>query len=153
MPGDLRKAIIKGRKETAKTIVRSLTEQGPWWTGTFGENWIVSKSPVKANRKRKPDFPHYLIPDPTARQIKNARVPNVTLKQDLYIGNRAKYAGFAINAPGQTRPSISGQEVTYAQHGRQFKLTARGPNWYNIYTKGGFINKDIAMAFKKVGFK
>ena len=153
MPEDLRKAIIKGRKETAKTIVRSLTEQGPWWTGTFGENWIVSKSPVKANRKRKPDFPHYLIPDPTARQIKNARVPNVTLKQDLYIGNRAKYAGFAINAPGQTRPSISGQEVTYAQHGRQFKLTARGPNWYNIYTKGGFINKDIAMAFKKVGFK
>ena len=153
MPGDLRKAIIKGRKETAKTIVRSLTEQGPWWTGTFGENWIVSKNPVKANRKRKPDFPHYLIPDPTARQIKNARVPNVTLKQDLYIGNRAKYAGFAINAPGQTRPSISGQEVTYAQHGRQFKLTARGPNWYNIYTKGGFINKDIAMAFKKVGFK
>ena len=153
MPGDLRKAIIKGRKETAKTIVRSLTEQGPWWTGTFGENWIVSKSPVKANRKRKPDFPYYLIPDPTARQIKNARVPNVTLKQDLYIGNRAKYAGFAINAPGQTRPSISGQEVTYAQHGRQFKLTARGPNWYNIYTKGGFINKDIAMAFKKVGFK
>ena len=153
MPEDLRKAIIKGRKETAKTIVRSLTEQGPWWTGTFGENWIVSKSPVKANRKRKPDFPHYLIPDPTARQIKNARVPNVTLKQDLYIGNRAKYAGFAINAPGQTRPGISGQEVTYAQHGRQFKLTARGPNWYNIYTKGGFINKDIAMAFKKVGFK
>jgi len=153
MPGDLRKAIIKGRKETAKTIVRSLTEQGPWWTGTFGENWIVSKSPVKANKKRKPDFPYYLIPDPTARQIKNARVPNVTLKQDLYIGNRAKYAGFAINAPGQTRPSISGQEVTYAQHGRQFKLTARGPNWYNIYTKGGFINKDIAMAFKKVGFK
>ena len=65
MPGDLRKAIIKGRKETAKTIVRSLTEQGPWWTGTFGENWIVSKNPVKANRKRKPDFPYYLIPDPT----------------------------------------------------------------------------------------
>ena len=153
MPGDLRKAIIKGRKETAKTIVPSLTEKGPWWTGTFGENWIVSKSPVRANRKRKPDFPSYLIPDPTARQIKNVRVPNVALRQDLYIGNRAKYAGFAINAPGQTRPSISGQEVTYAQHGKQFRLTADGPNWYNIYTKGGFINKDIAMAFKKVGFK
>ena len=27
MPGDLRKVIIKGRKETAKTIVRSLTEK------------------------------------------------------------------------------------------------------------------------------
>ena len=42
MPGDLRKAIIKARKETAKTITRSLIEKGPWWTGTFGENWIVS---------------------------------------------------------------------------------------------------------------
>ena len=62
MPGDLRKAIIKGRKETAKTIVRSLTEKGPWWTGTFGENWIVSKSPVKQTKKRKPDFPYYMMP-------------------------------------------------------------------------------------------
>ena len=154
MPGDLRKAIIKGRKESAKTIVRSLTEQGPWWTGTFGENWIVSKSPVKANKKRKPDFKYYMMPKPTARQIKNARVPNVTLKQDLYIGNRAKYAGFAINAPGQTLPNFRGQQVTYAQHFSESKgPTARGPNWYVVYTKGGFINKDIAMAFKKVGFK
>ena len=114
MPGDLRKAIIKGRKETAKTIVRSLTEQGPWWTGTFGENWIVSKSLVQATKKRKPDFPYYLIPDPTARQIKNPRVPNVTLNQDLFVGNRAEYAGFAINAPGQTRPDL--KEILLLMH-------------------------------------
>ena len=67
---DLGKAITKGRKEVAKTVARSLIEKGPWWTGTFGENWIVSKSPVQATKKRKPDFPNYLIPDPTARQIK-----------------------------------------------------------------------------------
>tara|TARA_B100000282_G_scaffold279892_1_gene240587 strand:+ start:1229 stop:1714 length:486 start_codon:yes stop_codon:yes gene_type:complete len=150
---DLGKAITKGRKEVAKTVVRSLTEKGPWWTGTFGENWIVSKSPVQATKKRKPDFPYYLIPDPTARQIKNPRVPNVTLNQDLFVGNRAEYAGFAINAPGQTRPDLKGNPVTYAQHGTQHALTAIGPNWYNIYTKGGLINKDIALAFKKVGFK
>ena len=152
---DLGKAITKGRKEVAKTVVRSLTEKGPWWTGTFGENWIVSKSPVQATKKRKPDFPSYLIPDPTARQIKNPRVPNVTLGQDLFVGNRAKYAGFAINAPGQTRPNLKGEPVTYGEHGREgFKLTSTGgPNWYNIYTKGGLINKDIALAFKKVGFK
>ena len=150
---DLGKAVVKGRKEVARTITRSLIEKGPWWTGTFGENWIVSKNLVQANKKRKPDFPHYLIPDPTARQIKNPRVPNVTLNQDLFVGNRAEYAGFAINAPGQTRPDLKGNPVTYAQHGRQHALTARGTNWYNIYTKGGFINKDIAMAFKKVGFK
>ena len=151
---DLGKAVVKGRKEVAKTITRSLIEKGPWWTGTFGENWIVSKSPVQATKKRKPDFPSYLIPDPTPRQIKNPRVPNVTLKEDLFVGNRAKYAGFAINAPGQTSPSISGREVTYAEHfSASTSPTARGPNWYVVYTKGGFINKDIAMAFKKVGFK
>ena len=150
---DLGKAITKGKKEVAKTVVRTITEKGTWWPGTFGENWIVSKNPVQATKKRKPDFPYYLIPDPTARQIKNPRVPNVTLNQDLFVGNRAKYAGFAINAPGQTRPDLKGNPVTYAEHGRQHALTAIGPNWYNIYTKGGLINKDIAFAFKKVGFK
>ena len=152
---DLGKAIIKGRKEVAKTVARSLIEKGPWWTGTFGENWIVSKSPVKPTKKRKPDFPYYMMPKgPTTRLIKTPRVPNVTLNQDLFVGNRAKYAGFAINAPGQTLPNFRNQQVTYAEHfSASTSPTARGPNWYVVYTKGGFINKDIAMAFKKVGFK
>ena len=151
---DIEKDLIKGRKELAKTIVRTLTEEGPWWTGTFGENWIVSKNPVQPTRKRKPDFPAYMMPDRTGRRIKNARVPNVVLGQDLYVGNKAKYAGFAINAPGQTLPNFAGEQVTYAEHGRENTLTARkGPNWYNIYTKGNFIKFDIIKAFKKVGFK
>ena len=151
---DIEKDLIKGRKELAKTIVRTLTEEGPWWTGTFGENWIVSKNPVQPTRKRKPDFPAYMMPDRTGRRIKNARVPNVALGEDLYVGNKAKYAGFAINAPGQTLPNFAGEQVTYAEHGRENTLTARkGPNWYNIYTKGNFIKFDINKAFKKVGFK
>lgn len=149
---DLGKAITKGRKEVAKTVVRSLTEKGPWWTGTFGENWIVSKSPVQPTKKRNSTgFP---FPEgPTTREIKNPRVPNVTLKQDLYIGNRAKYAGFAINAPGQTLPNLKNKQVTYAEHAKEHKITAKQPNWYNVYTLGGLINKDINKAFKKVGFK
>ena len=150
---DLGKAITRGRKETAKTIVRSLTEKGPWWTGTFGENWIVSKNPVQPTRKRKrTGFP---FPEMDKnREIKTPRVPNVTLSQDLYVGNRAKYAGFAINAPGQTLRSFRGGSVTYKQHFEESKFpTAMAGNWYVIYTKGGFINKDIAMAFKKVGFR
>ena len=152
---DLGKAITKGRKEVAKTVARSLIEKGPWWTGTFGENWIVSKSPVKPTKKRKPDFPYYMMPKgPPTRLIKPPRVPNVTLNQDLFVGNRAKYAGFAINAPGQTLPNFRNQQVTYAEHfSASTSPTARGPNWYVVYTKGGFINKDIAMAFKKVGFR
>ena len=151
---DIEKDLVKGRKELAKTIVRTLTEEGPWWTGTFGENWVVSKNPVQPTKKRKPDFPAYMMPDRTGRRVKNARVPNVALGQDLYVGNKAKYAGFAINAPGQTLPNFAGEQVTYAEHGGENTLTARkGPNWYNIYTKGNFIKFDIIKAFKKVGFK
>ena len=150
---DLGKAITKGRKEVAKTVARSLIKKGPWWTGTFGENWIVSKTPVQPTKKRNSTgFP---FPEgPTTREIKTPRVPNVTLKQDLYIGNRAKYAGFAINAPGQTLRSFRGGSVTYKQHFQESTFpTAMAGNWYVIYTKGGLINKDIALAFKKVGFK
>ena len=154
MPTDLRKAILKGRKQLAKDIVYSLTAEGPWWTGTFGENWVVSKTPVKPRRKRNPEYPYFVIPPREDRSFKNVRVPTAKMGQELYVGNRAKYAGFAINAPGQTRPNLKGEPVTYAQHGKDFNLTATGgPNWYNIYTKGGLINKDIALAFKKVGFK
>ena len=154
MPTDLRKLILKGRKQMAKEIVYSLTAEGPWWTGTIGENWVVSKTPVKPRRKRNPETPYFMIPWRTQRVFKNARVPTAKMGQDLYVGNRAKYAGFAINAPGQTRPNLKGEPVTYAEHGRDFNLTSTGgPNWYNIYTKGGLINKDIALAFKKVGFK
>ena len=74
---DLGKAITKGRKEVAKTVARSLIEKGPWWTGTFGENWIVSKTPVQPTKKRNSTgFP---FPEgPTTREIKTPRVPNVT---------------------------------------------------------------------------
>ena len=100
LPTDLRKVILKGRKQLAKDIVHSLTEDGPWWTGTFGENWVVSKTPVKPTRKRRPEYPYFVIPARTGREFKNARVPTAKMGQDLYVGNRAKYAGFAINAPG-----------------------------------------------------
>ena len=155
LPTDLRKVILKGRKQLAKDIVHSLTEDGPWWTGTFGENWVVSKTPVKPTRKRDPETPYFMIPWRTQRVFKNARVPTAKMGQDLYVGNRAKYAGFAINAPGQTLPDRTGKQVTYGEHYNNPKITptAKGPNWYNVYTLGGLINKDIDKAFKKVGFK
>ena len=101
MPTDLRKAILKGRKQLAKDIVYSLTAEGPWWTGTFGENWVVSKTPVKPTRKRRPEYPYFVIPARTGREFKNARVPTAKMGQELYVGNRAKYAGFAITLQGK----------------------------------------------------
>jgi len=153
LPTDLRKVILKGRKQMAKDIVYSLTEDGPWWTGTFGANWVVSKTPVKPTRKRRPDYPYFMIPARTGRAFKNARVPTAKMGQDLYVGNRTKYAGFAINAPGQTLPNLKNKQVTYAEHSKEHKITATSVNWYNVYTLGGLINKDIDKAFKKVGFK
>ena len=70
LPTDLRKVILKGRKQLAKDIVHSLTEDGPWWTGTFGENWVVSKTPVKPRRKRNPETPYFMIPWRTQRVFK-----------------------------------------------------------------------------------
>ena len=90
---------------------------------------------------------------PTGRAFKNARVPTAKMGQDLYVGNRTKYAGFAINAPGQTLPNLKNKQVTYAEHSKEHKITATSVNWYNVYTLGGLINKDIDKAFKKVGFK
>ena len=151
---DLGKAITKGRKEVARTITHALIEEGPWWTGSFGKNWIVSKTPVQPTKKRNPDPPFSIIPRRTERFTRKIRVPNVTLGQDLFVGNRIKYAGFAINAPGQTLPNRTGAQVTYKEHYEEVNFpTATAGNWYVIYTKGGFINKDISRAFKKVGFK
>ena len=116
MPTDLRKLILKGRKQMAKEIVYSLTAEGQWWTGTFGENWVVSKTPVKPTRKRNPETPYFMIPWRTQRVFINARVPTAKMGQDLYVGNRAKYAGFAINRPGATMPDTAGNPVTYEQH-------------------------------------
>lgn len=151
---DLGKAITKARKEVARTITHSLIEEGPWWTGSFGKNWVVSKTPVQPTKKRNPDPPFPFIPKRTTRFTRRIQVPNVALGQDLFVGNRVKYAGFAINAPGQTLPNRTGAQVTYKEHYEESAFpTATAGNWYVIYTKGGFINKDIARAFRKVGFK
>ena len=105
---DIEKKLIKGRKQAAKNIVNSLTEKGPWWTGTFGKNWIVSKNPVKPTRKREQQVPYFMIPFRTGRQ--------------------------AIGPPKR-------------------RLTAKpGAEWYDVYIQGGFIHKDITLAFQKVGF-
>ena len=121
MPGDLRKAIIKGRKEAAKTIVRSLIEKGPWWTGTFGENWIVSKNPVQPTRKRKQQVPYFVIPFREPRAVKNARVPNVTLKQNGKNQNAKK----TKSKKRKSKTRI--QEKRKAKNKKQITKTSRDP--------------------------
>ena len=85
-----------------------------------------------------------------------------SLKNPIYIGNKASYAGFVINRPGATMPDTAGNPVTYEQHKKGTKgrkghtLTSRdqNPNWIKVYlAHDGFVNNDINMGFQSAGFK
>ena len=40
-------------------------------------------------------------------------VPPIGLNSHIYIGNEAKYAGFAVNRPNATMPDTQGNPKTY----------------------------------------
>ena len=46
-------------------------------------------------------------------------IPPIGLNSHIYIGNEAKYAGFAVNRPNATMPDTQGNPVTYEQHGKK----------------------------------
>ena len=106
--------------------------------------------------------------DQTFYPVQTNRVPGrpevirTSLSNIIYIGNKASYAGFAINRPGATMPDTAGNPVTYEQHKKGTKgrrghtLTSRdqNPNWIKVYlAHDGFVNNDINMGFQSVGFK
>jgi len=106
--------------------------------------------------------------DQTFYPVQTNRVPGRpevltrSLKNPIYIGNKASYAGFVINRPGATMPDTAGNPVTYEQHKKGTKgrrghtLTSRdqNPNWIKVYlAHDGFVNNDINMGFQSVGFK
>lgn len=106
--------------------------------------------------------------DQTFYPVQTGRVPGrpsvikTSLSNIIYIGNKASYAGFAINRPGATMPDTAGNPVTYEQHKRGTKgrkghtLTSRdqNPNWIKVYlAHDGFVNNDINMGFQSAGFK
>ena len=106
--------------------------------------------------------------DQTFYPVQTNRVPGrpevirSSLSNIIYIGNKASYAGFAINRPGATMPDTAGNPVTYEQHKKGTKgrkghtLTSRdqNPNWIKVYlAHDGFVNNDINMGFQSVGFK
>ena len=106
--------------------------------------------------------------DQTFYPVQTNRVPGrpevikTSLSNIIYIGNKASYAGFAINRPGATMPDTAGNPVTYEQHKKGTKgrkghtLTSRdqNPNWITVYlAHDGFVNNDINMGFQSAGFK
>ncbi len=95
-------------------------------------------------------------PGQTGRLPGLPNVPPVGLGNDIYIGNEAKYAGFAVNRPNATMPDTQGNPVTYEEHGKEHKLSSkdRNPNWYKVYTEHKeFLKTDITKGFLSAGFK
>jgi hypothetical protein len=145
---DLRKFVEEGRVQAGRKIVYSLQYEGPWWTGTFGRNWALSATKVTPTISREEYSDKKSIQDAkTAKLPKEPEALKVPYGSPLYIGNKVQYAGFAINAPGQT---IRGR--TYEQHARASKqFTATSVDWYQQYTKGGKIMDDLTEGFRRAG--
>jgi hypothetical protein len=149
LPNDLAALIVKGRAEAASEIHYSLQNRSPWFTGTFNTAWQIKGSPVVPSIPRKnPD-----AAEETSRGAAKRHKPIYTsLVKTLYVGNKAEYAGFVINA--MTSPYEPGQmyEDLFAQK-RKTTPKPNTPFWYYVYLGNHFLEKDINNGFKIVGFK
>lgn len=143
--------------ETAANISYTLQHVGPWWTGSFGENWEISTTRVKPTKPRTGG-----IESPTTRlPMRKATAPR-PLGTPMFIGNSIFYAGFVINRPGATRPDEMGRQVTYQGHLHgdiPHNSTVEMPfsakyNWFNIYLKHPtYMQDDFNAGFMMAGFK
>ena len=161
---DLQDALEIAVSAAANDIHFSLQYVSPWWTGTFGGSWITSKTPVIPTVPRQTGgVIRTEVPVRNNRTAKRDQVIPIVLGAPLYVGNLAEYAGFVINARGQTLPSLEGDQVEYAEHARRVRaaggsITPRpqSPEWFNIYLKHGnarFLMDDMDKGFGKAGFK
>ena len=52
LPADLKILVEKAVSTSASEVAFTLQHVGPWWTGSFGENWKISTSQVLPTRPR-----------------------------------------------------------------------------------------------------
>ena len=175
LANDLEQDMIRLRGKVSSAMVQDLQAAGPWWTGHFATSWKISETPVEPIKKssaRKqiaagkiqeadPDFLDFLgDPDQPVGSVydqirKNRQLPKrirpkkVPLEKDMYVGNEAEYAGFAVNNPGATAPVGEPGGVTYSEHEKLVKeITppSKDPDWYKIYMGTQQYNDAIALA-------
>ena len=155
LPNDLAELIVKGRAEAASEIHYSLQNRSPWFTGTFNTAWQVKGAPVLPTLPRK-DLDGATF---TTRKAPKRQKPIYTsLVKSVYVGNKADYAAFVINQ--ETSPYEPNQMyfelfTQRKKDGSRYKTTPTPnvPNWYFVYLKGNFLEKDINNGFQIVGFK
>ena len=141
-------------QETAREIVKDLQWLGPWYSGDFGNNWVVRSGNVSigATRERRPGF-KFLAP--------NAKIPNSKPGTDqsqmpgpaggvprpkgrksitYTIGNRMKYRNIAMDLePGRV-----------AQPGETPKANTAGQDWYILYVEGGLLKARLQKSTNRV---
>ena len=148
LPNDLAGLIVKARAEAASEIHFSLQNRSPWFTGTFNTAWQVKGAPVVPTIPRKDNN---IDAQKTSRKAPKRQKPIYTsLVKMLYIGNKAEYAGFVINA------MVSPYDGRmYSDLFPKAKTTPKPnvPNWYYVYLGNNFLEKDINKGFQMVGFK
>ena len=174
LTADLEQDTIKLRGKIASIMVQDLQASGPWWTGHFATSWKISETPVqpvKESRKRaqigEGDIEGYdaslleVMEDPdytgsvydqirvTRSLPKRKRPKKVPLEKDLYVGNEAEYAGFAVNNPGATAPVGEAGGITYYEHSQivdEITPPSKNPDWYKVYMQTEQYNDAIALA-------
>lgn len=175
LTADLEQDIIRLKGKVASAMVQDLQASGPWWTGNFATSWKISDTPVdpvKKSREREEikdgdivafDAPLHWQDDgeagmsgSTYDQIRKSRsLPGrkkpkkVPLEKDLYVGNEAEYAGFAVNNPGATAPVGDAAGITYYEHSQlvdEITPPSKNPDWYKVYMQTEQYNDAISLA-------
>ena len=155
LPGDLAALIVKGRAEAASEIHYSLQNRSPWFTGIFNTARQIKGAPVIPSIPRKDNN---IDPQKTNRKAPVRQKPIYTsLVKMLYIGNKAEYAGFVINAMVSPYDGNMYEDLfkKTRKDGKKFKTTPKpnDPNWYYVYLQNNFLEKDINKGFQMAGFK
>jgi len=154
LPNDLAVLIVKGRAEAASEIHYSLQNRSPWFTGIFNTAWQIKGAPVFPSIPRKDNN---IDPQKTNRKAPVRQKPIYTsLVKMLYIGNKAEYAGFVINAMVSPYDGNMYEDLfkKTTKDGKKFKTTPKPnvPNWYYVYLQNNFLEKDINKGFQMAGF-
>ena len=134
LPGDLAALIVKGRAEAASEIHYSLQNRSPWFTGIFNTAWQIKGAPVIPSIPRKDNN---IDPQKTNRKAPVRQKPIYTsLVKMLYIGNKAEYAGFVINAMVSPYDGNMYEDLfkKTRKDGKKFRTTPKPnvTNWYYV---------------------
>jgi len=177
---DLVNSISKGRTKAAQIIRVDLESRGPYWTGHFAKQWDIDIVPIKPTvpspireklrAKKGKFFDEFDSKNGLLGSLKRRARRNLAIRKadtysilenpKLYLGNKATYAGFAINNPNATIPvrgSHRGKGKTYAQHinerTNQFRpkvsTAPDGVQWYQVYLASVGISNALSVGFAK----